>query len=728
MTSVLKAHIDFETGSPQPLGRQNSVGVHRYAQDPDTKVWGFCWRVGDSGPVHEWRPGFPDPLELLAHIAAGGIVVAHNAAFERIIWNWVLRVRYCPHWPELSVQQQQCTIARGSAMGLPGSLDKLGEVLGIPNLKSDSSAMLKMSKPRARRADGTYTWWHEDPAHAHLYTENMDYCAQDVRAETDIDNRVPLLTPSEQACWQFDQIINDRGFMIDTKMATRAVELVDIAKKRADQEMRRLTRGQVRKCTEVQKIVAWLQGRGIMCTSMRKGDVDDLVFQTELINDPDAEAVIRLRRAASKTSTAKYAKMLKMVCSDSRLRGQLRWHGARTGRWAGAGVQPQNFPRFDHENSIEVAVVERLIELLYSDASISDVHEVMYAVHGDVLGWLSKGLRSAIIAPEGKKLCGGDFSNIEGRGNAWVAGEDWKLQAFRDYDNGTGPDLYKLAYARSFGAQVQDVTKAQRQIGKVQELALGYQGGVGAFITMGANYNVSPYDIAKVVEKVAPASQWDEVAARYKSATDKCDLQEREWTALKIVVINWRAAHPNIVQSWWDYQDAAIQAVDCPGQIVWVGEGRIPVRYMSDKNYLYCCLPSGRVLAYAQPFVKTEKVTRVNKNGEEYETVQRQVNFYGVDSETKQWKRQYLYGGLQCENIVQALARDIMVPAMFRVEEYGYPVILTVHDEIVSEPDEWHGNADEFSALMSVLPEWATWQGRTLPLAAAAWEDKRYVK
>lgn len=744
MSAVLKAHIDFESGSPQPLGAQNSVGVHRYAEDPATRIWGFRWRIGNEGPVYEWRPGYPDPQELIDHIALGGKVVAHNAAFERIMWNWVLRMRYAAHWPPLMVCQQECTMARAAAMGLPGSLDKLGSAIGTNNQKGDNSAMLKMSKPRTRRPDGTYIWYSDDTTlipgtnmtvGEKLYNDNMVYCGQDVLTETDIDNSLPSLSPSEQECWEFDQTINDRGVMIDVAMVERAVQLVDIAKKRADQEMRRLTKGQVRKATEVAKIVEWLNGRGIICTSMRKGDFDDIIFQTELISDAEAEAVIRLRKAASKTSTAKFAKMLKVVCSDGRLYGQLRWHGARTGRWAGALVQLQNFPRFDHENELEVAVVEWLIELLSSDMAIAEVHECIYAVHGEVMGWLSKSLRSAIIAPPGKKLVGGDFSNIEGRVNAWLGGEAWKLQAFLDYDTFVpnpekpgkmmrkGDDLYKLAYARSFGANVKDVTKAQRQIGKVQELALGYQGGVGAFITMGANYNVNPYDIAKVVERVAPAKQWDETAVKYKAATDKCGLQEREWTALKIVVINWRAAHPGIVQSWWDYSDAAIAAVDRPGEIVWVSN-TLPVRYMCDGNFLYCCLPSGRVISYAQPWVQESTVVRVNKNGEEYETTQRQVRFWGIDSTTKQWCVQYLYGGMQCENVVQAVARDLMVPAMFRVERAGYPVILTVHDEILSEVDEAFGSADHYAELMSVLPEWAT----GLHLAASAWEDKRYVK
>jgi DNA polymerase len=302
-----------------------------------------------------------------------------------------------------------------------------------------------------------------------------------------------------------------------------------------------------------------------------------------------------------------------------------------------------------------------------------------------VLETLSKALRAMIVAEPGKRLVGADLSNIEGRINAWIAGETWKTQAFSEYDNGTGPDLYKLAYAKSFHKAPEAVDKAERQVGKVMELALGYQGGVGAFQTMATAYGL----------KVT-----DDRAEELKAA--------------------WRDAHPEIVQSWWDLQDAAIDAGSNKGCIVPLLNDRI--RYKVDRGFLWCRLPSNRVLAYAAPRIVWGKVKC--RDGSVLE--KRQVEYEGVDSVTKRWGPQRLYGGLQCENIVQAIARDVIVEAMFRAEEAGFPIILTVHDEILAEvEDAAAGHTPEtLEALMTQPPKWAS----GLPLAAKAWEDKRYVK
>lgn len=720
MAEAIKAHLDFETASATDL---RASGVARYVEDPSTLVWVFYWRLG-QGPRYEWRPGYPDPKALLDHIATGGIVCAHNAAFERWVWNHVLRrYRLCDHWPLLSVRQMDCTMARAVTLALPGGLDELANVLGLTERKDmqGSALMKKMSKPRSRAPNGDYVWWNSE--------ENLDrlsaYCAQDVEVETEVDAVVPPLPPSEQALWFFDQIINDRGVAVDLKVVQRAVKLADYARKRADIEMRRLTGGAVRKCSEVAKIVAWINEQGVECGSLRKDDDDDLFFAADISDKPLVREVVTLRRSASKTSTAKYDKMLACVCADGRMRHLLGFNVARTGRWGGRLVQPQNFPRFDHERPEEVEAVEILTGLLADESvPIAHVYNVMDLTYGETLAWLSKALRSVLIAAPGCKFIGGDYSNIEGRVNAWLAGEDWKLKAFADYDAKTGPDLYKLAYSKSFGVAIDLIKKAQRQIGKVQELALGYQGGIGAFLKMVETYNVDIFEIAKAVRAVTPDGIWDATLVGYDGATDKFGLLPHVWAALKLVVRGWRAAHPNIVQSWWDYNDAALEAVSNPGTIQYVREGRIPVRFLSDGNFLYCCLPSGRVMSYAKPTLEQTQVVLVNKNGEEYTRLQTSVRYMGVDSKTKQWGKLYLYGGKLCENIVQATSRDLLVEAMFRVEAAGYPVILTVHDEILSEPEEDFGTPEEFDTIMSQLPQWAG----GLPLATGAWEDKRYVK
>lgn len=722
-------HIDFETRSATDLKK---AGVYRYAEDPTTDTWGFSYwftytgTLSPLGPVAQWRPGYPDPQEVLDHVAEGGTVGCHNAAFERTIWNMVLRGRDYPHWPELRIEQQDCTMSRAASVALPQMLDKLGIALQTPMQKDMEGhrLMLKMAKPRKFHADGTIEWWDapED------IDRNMAYCDQDVRVEANADTLLPQLAPFERQIWEFDQLINERGVCVDAHAVERAAQLVEYSKKQLDRVIRELTNRAVKKTSADKQIIAWLNARGVECTSLAKGEIEDVVFLASCHLDELAEQVIRLRQAGWKTSTAKYRAMQACVSSDDRGRGWLNYHAASTGRWGGRLVQPQNFPRVDPDDSILQAEIVYLHDLLNSTRSIREVYDIIEAIYGPlkIMDLLSKALRSMLIAAEGHKLVGGDFSNIEGRVNSWIAGEDWKLQAFRDYDAGTGPDLYKLAYARSFGVDIDTVGKGQkRQIGKVQELALGYQGGIAAYLTMGATYGVNPFSLSQPVYEATSPQQWDETAALYhKKGQNKYGLFEKEWTALKILVTNWRAANPAVVQSWWDYQDAAIEAVAAPGTIVGVC-GQM-VQYFSDERCLWCILPSGNMLCYHSPELVQEAYEFTDKYGETKTRFRNKVTFWGTDSVTKQWKKQSLYGGLQCENIVQATARDIMCHAMLNVEREGYPIILTVHDEIVSEVEDWMTDMDDkrFAEVMSRMPDWAY----GLPISVGAWEDKRYVK
>jgi len=725
------AHIDFETRSATDLVKS---GVYRYAEDPTTWPWGFCYRIGDTGPWYEWRPGFPDPVALLNHVREGKTVACHNAAFERTIWNWIIVGRIVPHWPYMTIQQQDCTMSRAAAIAHPQGLDMLAKALKAPLGKDQEGykLMMKMAKPRRFNEDGTITWWDapED------IDRNLQYCGRDVEVETQADNMLPPLSPQERRVWEFDQLINERGVPIDMEFVERAAQLVEYSKKQNDRVMREITNRSVPKCSNDKKIIEWLNTRGVEGTSLAKGEIDDVIFLSQVQFDEPAFQAIKLRQAAWKTSTAKYRSKQKCVSSDGRIRGGLNYHGAATGRWAGRLTQFQNYPRNvagPNENYDDDFLHEKVrwLHELCGDPSIpiKHIYELLVSVHGPLepLDLLSKALRSTIKAPDGKKFIGGDFSNIEGRVNAWLAGEMWKLAAFNAYDEGTGPDLYKLAYANSFGIAVEDVEKFMRQIGKVQELALGYQGAIGAFLTMGANYGLDPFALSLPVEKATSPDQWDRTAARYHApGANKYGLFEREWTALQVLVDNWRAANPAIVQSWWNYQDAAIEAVAAPGNVVHPDHTR-RVAYYSDGRALWCVLPSGRMLCYSAPEVVSEERERWDTERQEMvKYYKRKVTFWGTDSRTRQWTKQSLYGGLQCENIVQATARDVMVDAMFNVEAAGYTIILTVHDEILAEVDalDTTKNEHDFAAIMSRKE--AVYDG--LPVSVGAWEDVRYVK
>ncbi len=590
-----KLHFDFETRATVDLKK---TGVYRYAEHPLTDVICMSWRIGDHGPIQRWRPGDEDPIEFLAFIESGGIVVAHNAGFERTIHNTVLRGRWVPHWPELRVEQQDCTMARGLALALPASLDQLGRALRTPMQKDKDGHRLMMQMCKPRRLEGdTPIWWDDEDRVARL----MAYCDQDVATETDVDRSIPRLSDEEHRVWKLDQTINDRGVMIDVERVRSAMAVTEEAIRRADDRMWWLTDGAVKKCSEASKLVKWLNDRGIPCHSVAKGEIEEIVLATSIMGDDTAEEAIRLRRAAAKTSTAKFKAMLNSVCADGRVRGTLAYHGAATGRWAGRIMQPQNFLRVDEDDMPDVYMT---LDLLAMEKAAREITDAIEAVIGPPLEAVAKCMRAMLVAAPGNKFVSGDFSNIEGRGAAWIADEKWKLDAFRAFDRGEGHDLYKLSYARSFGLDPNDVLKPQRQIGKVQELALGYQGSVGAYVTMAAGYGIKPGQVAEVARQAVSDEEWYAVAATYSDLQSR-GLDQETWTGIKIVVNAWRAAHPNIVQAWWDLQDAAIAAVNQPGLKVPVLQGR--VMYLAANGFLYCRLPSGRVICYAMPrLIQTE--------------------------------------------------------------------------------------------------------------------------
>lgn len=743
--------LDFETRSRVSLKK---AGAYRYSIDASTQcvIASYCF---DNGPIRRWRPLEDRPPEDLVWHVADGLKVVSHGPFERIIWNNTLRRSY-QFMPIMQIEQMSDLMIRAFACNLPGSLEQLAKVLGIPEKDMEGHAlMMKLSKPRRVEADGTIIWWeHEDDI---LRQER--YCDQDVRVEREAHIRLPELSTTETELWHIDQRINDRGIPIDRTFVDRAIKLVDYAKKQADREIANLTDGAVGKATEVGKIVTWLQSRNIGTTSLQKGDRQRLLELAAVLGDTEATETIELRSTAGKTSTAKYRAIEASIGPDDHGRGWLQFMGAQqTGRWAGRVVQPQNFPRVSDD--AEAGVVAWVVDLTRDTVRpLEEVYDLIELagpprlVNGEkqnglaTLAWLAKALRSTIVAPPGHLLVGGDFSNIEGRINAWLANEQWKIQAFRDYDAGSGPDLYKLAYARAFNMPVDKVTKPLRQIGKVIELQCGYQGGVGAFITQADTYLLNLPSMARTIMSTTPAEVWDGVAAKYEHARDKFDLDEATWTGIKVAVLGWRKSNPLIVESWWELQDAAITAVERPGSRVPVYNGL--VYYLSDKYYLYCILPSGRPIMYAQPhiaiveeeviwdgrqYIDTDtlfpaELDALIKLG--YKVVSRKrrgVRFYGL-SDTKQWTRKGLYGGYQCENIVQAIARDFMADAMKRAEAAGYELRLTVHDELISciKPQWYDRTVDHeryYLWLMTQLPQWAN----SFPMAASVWSGDRYTK
>jgi len=716
----MKIHLDFETRSAVNLRTQ---GAFRYAQDPSTDVLWACWCIVDEwgrSEVKRWRRGDPPPRELIDAVASGATVVAHNAMFELAIWTFVCEPRL--GWGKLSPHQMDCTMARAQVMSLLGSLDGVTTLLRLPAKKNPAGRALinLFSIPRKPRAgdDPLKIHWNEPEDHPARFEEFGDYCADDVLAEIAADDALPQLSPSERDVYHFDLVVNLRGFRLDTAMMRRANAFLDEAKKRVDKEINLLTEGAVPKATQVEKLKEWLRGRGIEVTSIGKGEVEDIIGHARLFDDATAEQVVGLRRLGAKaTSLAKYGSGIRCAGFDERARGLLNYHKASTGRWAGSLYQPHNLERIDPDE--DGPLIETMLQILHDAASPKDAVDWCELVGFQPMRAIGKCTRAMIVAADGCELIGCDYSNVEGRGSAWLAGETWKIEAFQAYDAGTGPDLYKLAYSKSFGEPVESIGKGpKRQIGKVQELSLGYQGAVGAFMGMGANYGVRPDDLLAAVKPAAAVEGWEAAAAKYERS-NKFGLSLDQWTAFRYVVDGWRSGHPRTVQSWWDIQDTVVAAVANPGNMFHLFGGRVRVYCARNMQFLHIYLPSGRPLSYFRPRLKTT----VEDMGD-WERTKRTVIVEGWDSRRNKWGDVHLYGGIEWENIIQALCRDLLAHGMMACERAGYPVVLHVHDEGVFEVPVGYGDVVEVQRLMSILPWWAS----GFPLTSAAWRDRRYVK
>lgn len=785
------AFIDFETRSTVDLTK---TGVEVYAAHPSTEALCLCWTFDADPHVHSSTDVNDDDAhaDIFDHVRSGGRVVAHNARFELHIWR-MLSARY--GWPELRIEQLYDTMAAARSLSLPGSLGQLAAALRLPVQKDTDGhrLMLKMCKPRKPRKHEPQDAiiWHDAPADV---ARLVEYCRVDVETERAVYNAIPLLPDAELETWRLDQRINDFGVHLDVETISNCLAAVDVEQSRLAGEIRALTGGQVPSPGAAAKLRAWLAERGVDVPNLKKGTVaaalasplDGEAVYSSLYADvggkwggvdpgyrhvwetkaAEARRGLEIRQEASKASTAKLRAMLRGAGADDRARGLLEYHGAATGRWAGRRVQPQNMPRTP--KGFKVRDAENIFGWLTLDGGAEGVR-CEYKSVMDAVSW---SLRALITPAPGSRFLCADYSNIEGRVLAWLAGETWKLDAFRDYDRildwrpdgehvRGGPDLYKLTYSKSSGIAVEDVDDTQRQIGKVQELALGYQGGHGAFLNMAGGYGIDLDQIAAAVRAAVSPGAWAEAEQQYwsgaresaeevlaaKRLADRLADEENEpadvpvdddtpelfdlmaelaksnrfglspdvWAAIRLVVDMWRSAHENIVLFWRMLNHAAISAVADPGSVH--AAGRF-IKYRVHGRLLYCRLPSGRFLAYPYPRI-IETPSKWNPD-----RTDRKIEFEGVDSRTRKWGKQRLYGGLLAENVTQAVARDVLAGAMHRIAAAGYPIAFHVHDEIVSEMPNGRGSLAEFESLMAMRDPWSA----ELPIAVAGWEGDRYRK
>lgn len=666
-------HLDFETRSTVELP---DVGVHNYATHPSTDVWCMGWAVDDT------EPAIVTPTEYSAkygpvyldHVRTGGLVTAHNAVFEFSIWNHIMVPRY--GWPKLRIDQCRCTMAQVYAMALPGSLDRAASALGISQQKDlkGGRLMLQMARPKGFDVFGDPIWWDDNDKLAQLY----EYCKQDVRVEQALGKRLLPLSPSEQKLWELDYEINHRGIPLDRPAIEAALAIIDIDKRRLAEELRLLTGNRVGSPAEVAALTRWLANEGLGdVDGLAKADIVDLLGRDGL--SVRVRRALEIRQDYAKTSNAKLDRMRDAVSEDGRIRHTMQFCGAGTGRWAGRRLQPHNLPK----SKITHPEVEKILDLLPTCSTVEAIVS-LETLYGAPLAIISDCLRGMIAAPPGKTLVAGDFSNIEGRVLAWLAGEEWKLQAFRDFDAGVGPDLYLVTAGKIYHRPASDFTKKspEREVGKRCELAFGYQGGVGAWRKF-ETYATKDY-----------VRFSDEKVEEIKNA--------------------WREAHPKIQQFWWDLESAVKEAVAHPNS-------QIPVRgvvFVVRGSFLFCKLPSGRVLTYPYPKLKMTETP--------WGELREQVHYMHVDGLTNKWEETHTYGGKLAENITQAVARDVLADALVRLDRIGYHPCLHVHDEVVIEEVETSGAdyLNDVLKLMSEVPSWAT----GLPIAVEGWAGRRYRK
>lgn len=739
--------IDFETRSDIDLRKR---GVYVYMSSPHTRPLMASYSLNGCS-VKRWLPGDPCPVDIVAHVERGGTVSAHNMQFERLLWQKVLTPRY--GWPTLRLEQCRCTAATAAAMSLPRDLEGLGAALGLTVQKDKAGKNLirKFSIPRRPRKgeDPDALLFNEPEEFPDDFAAFHDYCDDDVRAETGADMRMVPLSQEEQDLYLLDQRINDRGIRIDIASAGGALDIADKAKKQLDREMRLATAGYVSACSQPGKLVEWVQNQGVEMGSAAKTEIEELLDLEDL--PAHVRKAVSIRQEAAKTSVSKLTAMLDRAGEDGRVRGSFMFCAAGTGRWSSVGVQLQNMPR--PRKMYEDAGLDT--GALF-DAFRQRDPDFLKMLYGEELGrplhLISDAMRGFIWAAPGHELVQADYSGIEGAVAAWFAGEDWKVRALHEIiADPSLPDLYRRTAADIMNTTTDVITKKhplRQSVGKVSELALGYQGGVSAFHAMAKGYGVKLDPLFGPVWETADEERRRKAVKRYdsclKRGVGKADVLSRDaWIACELIKVGWRAANPAIAAAWPALEGAIREAIQNPGQRVDV----LKCSYMVKMGFLWCRLPSGRCLSYGSPKLKEQVWAKVllddgswsdaevmdreqAEKGADVGTVQidgktsPKATALGVNSVTKKWERFALYGGLAFENIVQAIARDLLANGMRKAEAAGYPIIMHVHDELVAELPVGVGDVREFERIICELPEWAD----GLPLTADGWQGKRYRK
>ena len=652
--------IDIETKSDKDISK---CGIYAYTDTPYFDILLFAYSI-DGQPVQvvDMANGEEIPENVLAALVDENVIKkAFNVNFERVCLSKYLRKNYPQYFQSYSIDEDtvgdflnpeswHCSMIHARTLGLPSSLAEVGKVLGIEQQKmTEGKALVKFFCVPYDTVDGV-PQFHNPKDYPDKWEIFKAYNKRDVGAELEIDRKLSRF-PVPDFLWKefyLDQEINDRGILVDMQLADKAISLDAEAKEELTVEMKRLTG--VENPNSVYQLLDWLETQGYKSDSLGKAQVQELIKTTK---EP-VKSVLQMRLQLSKSSVKKYTAMKNTACSDNRARGMFSFYGAsRTGRWAGRNVQLQNLPQ---NHLPDLTEARELVKY----GSFEDIQ----MLYDDVPDILSQLIRTAFIPRQGMKFIVADFSAIEARVIAWLAGEEWRMKAFAN-----GEDIYCASASKMFGVPVvkHGENGHLRQKGKISELACGFGGSVGAMKAMGA---------------------------------DSLGLSDTE---LKQIVTDWREASPHITELWWAVDRAVKKAVKEKTATKTHG-----LLFSYEAGFLFIRLPSGRRLAYAKPYIGK------NKFGGE------SVTYMGINAQ-KKWDRLESYGPKFVENCVQGIARDLLMYSMQTLSQYF--IVGHIHDEMIIECSK-DTKLDEICQQMARTPDWA----KGLLLRADGYECSFYKK
>ena len=652
--------IDIETKSSVDIGK---AGAYKYAQSPDFGILLFAYSLDDS-PVRVVDLACGEKIPETIRLALMDPAVtkhAYNAAFE---WYCLNRAGY-----QTPLEQWKCTMAHGLYCGYTAGLDATGKAIGLPQEKqklATGKALIKYfcTPCKATKANGGRTW--NLPEHAPEKWELFkEYCGQDVVTEKAILRRLEMfpMPEEEEKLWQMDVRMNAYGVRVDTGLIGGALSIHERSTEELSRKAAAITG--LSNPNSTAQLLGWLRGQGTELPDLRKETVAETLDNPENLPE-EVKTVLEIRQQLGKTSIKKYEAMKAACCLDERVRGLTQYYGAnRTGRWAGRMVQMQNLPR-NYLKTLDYA--RKLVK--------AGNYEGVKALYGNVPDTLSQLIRTAFIPSEGHKFVVADFSAIEARVIAWLAGEQWVNEVFATHGK-----IYEATASQMFGVPVEKIVKGNpeyslRQKGKVATLALGYQGGVNSLISMGAlGMGLTEEELPEIVDR-------------------------------------WRQANPRIVDLWYQVGNAALAVMESAQPqavhgLVFALEGDL----LYGQSFLTVRLPSGRKLFYPKPFLKENQFGRPA------------VHYYTVGQQTRKWEVASTYGGKMVENIVQAIARDCLAETLKRIDARGLQVVFHVHDEVIIDAP-METTVEEICGLMAEPIPWAP----GLILRGAGFESSYYMK